>query len=142
MGHSLEHHLSAVFDAQGIRYSSQVKTEKGKKPDYIFPSGEEYLDVNFDTKFLTMLAAKSSCKDRWSQVLPEAERIKQKNLLTLEPAISEPTTNTMRESSLQLIVPASIQNSYTPAQQEWLWSLSDFTYLVKSKQKHNDMNKA
>ncbi len=137
MGHSLENHLSAVFDAQGIRYSSQVKTEKGKKPDYLFPGEDEYLDINFDAKFLTMLAAKSSCKDRWSQVLPEAERIEQKNLLTLEPAISESTTNTMRESSLQLIVPSSIQSSYTPNQQQWLWSLSDFTGFVKGKQSND-----
>jgi len=134
MGHSLEHHLSAVFAAQQIRCSTQVKTEKGKKPDYIFPGKEEYFNIDFDVARLTMLAAKSSCKDRWSQVLPEAERITQKNLITLEPAISESTTATMRESSLQLIVPSSIQESYTTEQRAWLWSLDDFTNLVKEKQ--------
>ena len=84
---------------------------------------------------LTMLAAKSSCKDRWSQVLPEAERIKQKHLLTLEPAIAESTTDTMRASSLQLIVPTEIQQTYKKPQQEWLWNVGDFLELVKDRQR-------
>ena len=134
MGHSLENHLSVIFDVHKIKYSSQVRTEKGKKPDYIFPGKNEYFDPKFDVNALTMLAAKSSCKDRWSQVLPEAERITQKHLLTLEPAISEPTTLAMSESSLQLIVPLSIQSSYNKLQQDWLWSLDDFLSLVSKRQ--------
>jgi len=134
MGHSLENHLSALFDIHKISYSSQVKTEKGKKPDYIFPGRDEYFNSSFDVSRLTMLAAKSSCKDRWSQVLPEAERIEQKHLLTLEPAISESTTDTMRASSLQLVVPAEIQGSYKEQQQDWLWNVEDFLNLVWERQ--------
>lgn len=135
MGHSLENHLSAIFDANGILYASQVKTEKGKRPDYIFPGSKEYFESSYDDKALTMLAAKSSCKDRWSQVLPEAERIKQKHLLTLEPAISPATTTSMKASHLQLIVPENIQDSYDPTQKVWLWKLRDFVDLVISRQK-------
>lgn len=135
MGYSLENHLSALFDIHEISFSAQVKTEKGKKPDYIFPNSDNYFDPSFDTKRLTMLAAKSSCKDRWSQVLPEAERIKQKHLLTLEPAIAEPTTDTMRASSLQLIVPKEIQRTYKKTQQEWLWNVEDFLNMVKERQR-------
>jgi len=134
MGHSLENHLSAIFDAHDISYSSQVRTEKGKKPDFIFPGKEEYFDTEYDVNRLTMLAAKSSCKDRWSQVLPEAERLTQKHLLTLEPAITEATTNSMSESALQLIVPNSIQDSYTTRQQEWLWSFQDFISEIIDRQ--------
>jgi len=134
MGHSLENHLSAMFDAHGIRYASQVKTEKGKKPDYIFPGQVEYNNTHFPVEHLTMLAAKSSCKDRWPQVLPEAERLSRKHLLTLEAAIAESTTITMEDSSLQLIVPKSIQSSYTTGQQEWLWCLEDFLKLVLERQ--------
>lgn len=134
MGHSLENHLSAIFDAYELNYSSQVRTEKGKKPDFIFPGKDEYFDPDYNIKRLTMLAAKSSCKDRWSQVLPEAERLPQKHLLTLEPAIAESTTQTMSESQLQLIVPSGIQNSYNRPQQDWLWSLHDFIGLVTERQ--------
>ena len=62
---------------------------------------------------LTMLGAKSTCKDRWRQVLAEAEKISRKHLLTLEPGISEPQTHQMEASSLQLVVPQPVQGSYT-----------------------------
>ena len=134
MGYSLENHLSALFDIHEIAYSAQTKTEKGKKPDYIFPSSDRYFDSSFNVSKLTMLAAKSSCKDRWSQVLPEAERIKQKHLLTLEPAIAEATTDSMRACSVQLIVPSEIQLTYKKPQQKWIWNVEDFLELVKERQ--------
>ncbi len=134
MGHSFENHLAAVFDAHALKYQTQKKTEKGKKPDFLFPGLEEYFDTGFDVGKLTMLAAKSTCKDRWPQVLPEAERLGQKHLVTLEPSISESQTETMRQSSVQLVVPGHIQESYTEHQRNWLWTLSDFVDLVKRRQ--------
>ena len=73
-----------------------------------------------------MLGAKSTCKDRWRQVLTEAAKIPHKHLFTLEPGISEDQTQQMRFSSLQLVVPRSIVESYTPSQQDWLWDLGGF----------------
>ncbi|EJA5030400.1 hypothetical protein MU985_004932 [Salmonella enterica] len=40
-----------------------------------------------------MLAYKSTCKDRWRQMLNEAVRIPDKHLLTLESSICENQTN-------------------------------------------------
>ena len=134
MGHSLEKHLVAVFDAHGLSYEEQKKTEKGKRPDFIFPGISEYFDTGFNVDLLTMLAAKSTCKDRWPQVLPEAERLEQKHLVTLEPAISESQTDTMRDSMVQLIVPKAIQRSYNDKQRDWIWKVSDFVNLVKRRQ--------
>ena len=133
-GHSLENHLVAVFEAYRLKYDVQKKTEKGKKPDFLFPGIDEYNDPAFSVSLLTMLAAKSTCKDRWSQVLPEAERIPVKHLVTLELGISESQTTTMRESSVQLVVPRSLQRSYTKEQCAWLWDLSDFIAMVNEKQ--------
>lgn len=134
MGLSFENQLRAVFDAHEVRYDEQVITEKGKKPDFIFPGKTEYFDPQFDVKLLTMLAAKSTCKDRWPQILPEAERLPQKYLVTLEPAISVPQTDMMRESVVQLIVPTKIQTSYTADQRKWLWKVTDFLDLVQERQ--------
>lgn len=134
MGRSLENHLAAVFDAHGIRYDSQVITENKKKPDFIFPGKTEYFDSTFSTNLLTMLAAKSTCKDRWSQILPEAARLTERHLVTLEPGISEPQTKTMQAEGVQLIVPGNIRTSYTTAQQSWLWSIEDFVKLVSGRQ--------
>lgn len=134
MGHSLENHLKAVFDAFDLSYDAQVITENGKKPDFIFPGKQEYFDIGFNIDLLTMLAAKSTCKDRWPQILPEAEKIQQKHLVTLEPGISVSQTDTMKEANVQLIVPQSILSSYKAEQQSWLWCMSDFVKLVSERQ--------
>ena len=70
-------------------------TEGRSKPDFIFPSIDSYHDRSYPFEYLTMLGAKTTCKDRWRQVLPEADRIKHKHVLTLEPSISEEQTNGM-----------------------------------------------
>jgi len=134
MGHSFENHLKAIFDANELSYASQLITEKGKKPDFVFPGGPQYFDKTFSVDLLTMLAAKSTCKDRWPQVLPEAERIPQKHLVTLEPGISESQTQTMKASGVQLVVPSSLQVSYTNTQRSWLFAVSDFVDLVRTRQ--------
>ena len=73
-----------------------------------------------------MLGVKSSCKDRWRQVLAEAAKIPRKHLLTLEPRISSAQTTQMGAHDLQLVVPEPIHPTYIPAQRSWLWTLSDF----------------
>ena len=127
MGHSLEHHLAKVFDDHGLAYVRNAITERKNKPDFLFPSLELYRKApeNGDPR-LTMLGAKSTCKDRWRQVLPEAAKIPHKHLFTLEPGISEDQTGQMRVLSLQLVVPKPVGDSYTPSQQDWLWDLSEF----------------
>lgn len=135
MGHSLENHLAAVLRAHEIRHVREAVTEHNHKPDFLFPDLETYhaAPTNGDPR-LTMLGAKSTCKDRWRQVLAEAEKIKRKHLLTLEPGISEPQTDQMEQAGLQLVVPAAIQVSYTRTQQIWLFNVADFIKEVRLKQ--------
>jgi len=135
MGHSLENHLAAVLRAHDIRHVRGAMTEHKHKPDFLFPDLETYqaAPAEGDAR-LTMLGAKSTCKDRWRQVLAEAEKISRKHLLTLEPGISEPQTDQMEASSLQLVVPAPVHRSYTDAQRGWLWSVGDFIGEVRAKQ--------
>lgn len=133
MGHSLEHHIAAALDAFDIAYVRGAITEHNHKPDFLFPSLEAYQAAGYGDAELTMLGAKSSCKDRWRQVLAEAEKIPKKHLLTLEPGISEPQTAQMIASNLQLIVPAAIQITYTASQQDWLMSVNDFINDVQNK---------
>ena len=134
MGKALEHHLEAVFDAWEICCDKQVKTETGKTADFIFPGKKQYFDKLFPVRLLTMLAAKSSCKERWSQILSEANRIEHKHLVTLEPGISVDGTDSMRKASVQLVVPTRIQVSYKPEQQDWLMSVREFVDMVMQRQ--------
>ena len=134
MGHSLENHLEAVFRSCDVAYVRGAVTENKQRPDFLFPDQETYRSApDAGCSRLTMLGAKSTCKDRWRQVLAEAAKIPRKHLLTLEPGISEAQTTQMQQSNLQLVVPQSIQVSYTDAQQEWLWNLSKFIDHVKTR---------
>lgn len=135
VGYALEHHLEAIFRALSVKYSRIEETENKAKPDFLFPGISYYHDPMFSAVNLTVLGVKSTCKDRWRQVLAEANRIDRKHLFTLEPGISVNQTNEMKAHSLQLVVPASLFPSYNPQQQTWLLNLNDFIGLVTHKQR-------
>lgn len=133
-GAGLENHAAYIFDHLGIRYTPQAQTERTSTMDFIFPGIEQYRDDKFPVHRLTALGAKTTCKERWKEVLDEADRIEEKHLLTLEPAISTKTTNNMREKHLQLVVPRNIQSSYKPSQQIELMSFAGFCAMVKERE--------
>ena len=133
-GQALEHHLEAVFIAHALRYARGAETENRNKPDFLFPGQDEYRNPDFPSPRLTMLGAKSTLKDRWRQVLSEAERIGEKHLLTLEPGISENQTTEMQAKKLQLVVPRSLHATFRSPQQAWLMDVSGFLKVVKARQ--------
>lgn len=134
VGQALENHLEAIFVANDIRHRRGVATENRNKPDFLFPGPAQYRDPDFPADRLAMLGAKSTAKDRWRQVLSEAERIADKHLLTLEPGISENQTHEMRSKRLQLVVPEKLHATYRPPQREWLMSLAAFLELLRQRQ--------
>lgn len=134
VGLALENHLELLFSENGLRYTRTAVTENKAKPDFLFPGVAEYHNAAFDPLKLTMLGVKSTCKDRWRQVLAEADRIEDKHLLTLETAISIHQTDEMAAKRLQLVLPRSLHSTYTPAQQGWLMDIASFTDLVRTRQ--------
>lgn len=134
VGLALENHLELLFLENGLRYSRTAVTENKARPDFIFPGITEYRNPSFDSLKLTMLGVKSTCKDRWRQVLAEAERIDDKHLLTLEAAISTNQTDEMLAKRLQLILPRSLHQTYTPPQQSWLMDVEAFISLARERQ--------
>lgn len=133
-GTAFENQIAMMLDARGIRYSAQKYTEGKSKPDFIFPSIELYKDATFPTARLTMLGAKTTIKERWRQVLDEADRIGEKHLITLEPSVSTDYTKAMMKDHLQLVVPKPLFDTYTTEQQDWLMSVNEFCELVESRQ--------
>ncbi|MCW3846436.1 type II restriction endonuclease [Sphingomonas sp. LB-2] len=134
MGHSFENQLAALFEANGLLFSRQAVTELGNKPDFLFPGQAAYSDPDFPENLLTMLAAKSVCKERWRQILPEAARVKQKYLVTIETGISEAQTSQMQANGVQLVVPVSLHGSYTVLQRTWLLPVGEFLKTAAAKQ--------
>lgn len=132
-GKSLEHHLSAVFDGNGIEYTAQAVTEGNKRPDFIFPSQTAYHNLDFSTDHLVSLAAKTTCKDRWRQVLNEANRLrdKPKYLCTLQQGISGAQMDEMQDENVILIVPRPYIKAYPADRQDRIWTIAHFVQYVK-----------
>lgn len=133
-GKSLEHHLAAVFDASKLVYEEQVVTEENKKPDFIFPNGKCYRNFTFPANLLVSLAAKTTCKDRWRQVINEANRIPDKHLFTLQPAISANQLKEMQDERVHLVVPRKFIHNYPTAYQSSILDLKMFISFVRDKQ--------
>lgn len=125
-GHSFENHLQTIFDAHRIGYSRGAKTERNNRPDFIFPSIDAYRSTSFPPDQLNMLGVKTTAKDRWRQILSEADRVSRKHLITLEPAISPNQTDEMIAQRLQLIVPRPLHATYTSNQLTSIINLHDF----------------
>lgn len=133
-GKSLEHHLAHIFTESKLRFEEQVVTEDKKRPDFLFPGGKEYHDFLFPADDLTFLGAKTTCKDRWRQVLNEADRIGTKYLFTLQPSISANQLQEMKHERVVLVIPEDNRNSFDDRYRSDLLSLKQFISIVKEKQ--------
>jgi EcoRII C terminal./Restriction endonuclease EcoRII, N-terminal. len=129
-GKSLEHHLATIFDIFGISYATQCVTEDNKKPDFLFPGPDAYHNSSFQDSRLLMLAAKTTCKDRWRQILNEADRIKIKHLFTLQQGISKNQLEEMYKYHVNLVVPKAYISSFPPNFRDQLLTLESFVRLV------------
>lgn len=136
VGYALENHLQEIFTKNDIKHSRGKVTENKSKPDFLFPDILYYNAPDFPANNLTMLGVKSTCKDRWRQVLSEASKINVKHLFTLEPGISENQTNEMQSSNLRLVLPQPLHETYSIDQQTWLMNLDSFILLVRERQIH------
>ena len=132
-GKSLEHHLSAIFDGNDLQYQGQAVTEGNKKPDFLFPSQKAYHNPAFPADKLISLAAKTTCKDRWRQVINEADRLrgKDKFLCTLQQGISAAQMDEMQTEQVVLVVPKPYITTYPRDRQDRIWTLEKFVGYVR-----------
>jgi EcoRII C terminal len=124
-GYALMNHFSTILSAFKIPFTPEATTEKKGAADFLFPSEIAYANPEFPSANLRMVAAKTSCKDRWRQVLAEADRIKRKHLLTLQPKISVAQTAEMAEQGIILTLPSPIHSSFQDNQRPGLLSVAD-----------------
>lgn len=129
-GRSLELHTRQIFIEERLKehehFSAQPESEANKRPDFIFPSEAAYKDGSFPAEKLRMLAVKTTCKDRWRQIVKEADRIDQKHLLTLQEGVSENQFQEMVDAKVRLVVPAKIIESYPKSIRPHLQTLESF----------------
>lgn len=132
-GRSLELQTKAIFEEEKLPHSHGQTTEGRKRPDFLFPSVEAYHDPGFPAEKLQMLGVKTTCKDRWRQVINEADRIGQKYLLTLQRGVSPDQFEEMKTEGVILVVPQGLHSSYVDSVRAELVSLSDFISSTRAK---------
>lgn len=130
-GRSLENHFGYLLRRAGIPYAVRPPDVDGK-PDIIIPSVDAYRDKRYPVNKLFMVGVKTTCKDRWRQVLREAKRIEDKHIMTIQQGISTKQLNEMREAGVQLIVPLEFHKQY-PSSDMRLLEVEQFVGVVRKR---------
>ena len=130
-GISLENHVETVLKDAAIPFASHPKVDD-TAPDFIIPSVEAYNDRSYPSDKLFVLALKTTCKDRWRQILNEAPRIPLKHLLTVQQGISQNQLTEISRSNVSLIVPESLHSCYPGSGRKSLLTVESFVAKIKS----------
>jgi hypothetical protein len=134
-GKSLELHTMEIFTEAGLRenqdFQYQPESENGEKPDFLFPSETAYKNGDFPAEKLRMLGIKTTVKDRWAQVVKEANRVETKHLFTLQEGLSLNQFRNITEAKIKLVVPAPLISAYHEDIQPQLITLETFINEVK-----------
>ncbi len=134
-GRSLEYQIDMIFGEEGLvpgeNYVHGASIEGNKRPDFLFPNLKSYMDGAFPQGSLRMMAVKTTCKDRWRQILNEADRVPVKHLLTLQEGVSENQFAEMKAAGVKLIVPARLHKAYPKAIRPHLQTIHSFVREVR-----------
>jgi len=133
-GRSLELNLETIFRDEKLYFEAQAVTENRKRPDFLFPSSKAYQDPLFPDSYLRLVAAKTTCKDRWRQVIDEAKRIEVKHLFTLQQGISTAQLKQMHESKVHLVVPEPYLSTYPSEWRAKILTLEELTKMIRYEQ--------
>jgi hypothetical protein len=109
-GLSFQNHFQDILTEEKIPHDAQPDIEG--LPDFVIPSVEAYKDKSYPTDRLLILGLKTTCKDRWRQVLEEGPRVPRKHIVTLQQGISVSQLLKMKKSNVSLVVPKDYHNNY------------------------------
>jgi len=113
-GRALENHLEFLLTESGLPFEMRANVD-GTKPDVLLPSQKAYEEAargKYPREKLIMVGVKTTCKDRWRQVLSEAPLIEKKHVLTLQEGISPKQLDEMHRSRVVLVVPRALHSRY------------------------------
>jgi len=109
-GGALENHFEYLLKDAQIPYKMQPTLDG--RPDVVIPCEDAYNDPSYPLDKLFVVGIKTTCKDRWRQVIQEGKRQPNKHLVTLQPAISGGQLQQMHEAGLTLVVPNKYHKAY------------------------------
>ena len=91
------------------------------------------LDQEHPDDALWMLGLKTTCRDRWRQVLQEAPRLRRRHLLTLQAGVSGAQLRQMQENGVTLVVPRALHDAFAPDDRPRLLTVAKFVETVRDR---------
>jgi hypothetical protein len=141
-GASLELNVESLLREEQVHFQMHTITENRKRPDFLFPSAKAYHCSGFSSARLRMLACKSTCKDRWRQIINEADRIAQKHLLTLQEGASPAQLEEMAKEGVTLVVPQTHLQKFPADWRSRVLTVGQFfSELASNEAQIGDMNR-
>jgi type II restriction enzyme len=131
-GRSLENHVDHLLTRAGIPHVMRPPTVDGK-PDIVIPDARRYHDPSYPEEKLFIIGVKTTCKDRWRQVLNEGRRLRHKHIITIQPGISEGQLREMHRAHVTLVVPQPLHSEYPTQPPVTMLGLAGFMQTVKSR---------
>jgi len=132
-GRSFENHIEYLLNQSKIPHKMRPSLGSDGKPDIIIPDENAYFNDKFPREKLFVIGLKTSCKDRWRQVLNEAPKHKTKHIVTLQPGISNNQLTEMNTAGISLVVPKDLHNAYPNNHAINLLSIEEFFQTVKTQ---------
>jgi hypothetical protein len=129
-GRSLEHHVEHLLRAARVPFEVRPENVEGE-PDILIPSAKAYHDADYPEDKLMMVGLKTTCKDRWPQILQEAPRLKHRHVLTLQEGISAAQLSKMARANLSVVVPKPLHSMYPKVEGVQLMDLAGFIDSVR-----------
>jgi hypothetical protein len=129
-GRSLENHVEHLLRAAGIPH--EMRPDIDGKPDVVIPSAAAYHDESHPVDRLVILGIKTTCKDRWRQVLNEGRRVPAKHILTMQQGISASQLAEMHAARVTLVVPEPLHDHYPLTADVELLTVSAFLERMRT----------
>jgi type II restriction enzyme len=129
-GASLENHTAFLLQNSGIPFDIRPCVDD-TEPDILIPNKEAYYDIQYPREKLFVIGVKTTCKDRWRQVIQEAPKVPQKYILTLQHGISSKQMAEMKRSQVSLVVPTMLHKEYPSKTRPELFAVSDLFRMIK-----------
>jgi hypothetical protein len=109
-GYSFEHHIEKMLIDGEIPHEVQVVIESKKRPDFVLPTFALYSDTTRPREHALVLSAKTTLRERWTQVMGEIKNCAL-YLATVDENIAANAIEDMDNNGITLVVPESLKKS-------------------------------
>lgn len=137
-GGSFEAQVAALFDAVGLSYTAQsTRMPDGSKPDFLLPNRAAYDSIDSESlKLVTFVGAKTTTRERWQQLVAEAQRLGERHMFTMDEKLNQSKVETMSKKGVIPVLPLPrIRESYGARDfRSQLMPVSEFIALARRRE--------